>query len=366
MQADRQPYLTGHVLIMNMLLRRTSLTCCMGSMLWLQPLPARSQPPLQVQWMSELPREQAVLGAIMDPNTGRTEIVYDATTNIYRPCPNEEYWLEYDLHGRPGHFFEPWGGCLNAGATHDQYATGTARTGLSTFHAINACDLNVINCWISCNGTVISGPVTGSPSYSHASATTVLADGAAVYLAGSSSYCPETGWTLFKLGGGPSWPVCIPAAARSLEATSDSILSISFPTVRMVDKVSGAIGSSFELFNGSAPTSGKSCMSGDTLFWACRVNGSLRVGKYLLGQGSLWEQALPFSGSVVELVRDAYNRIWMSAGNNLVWFDAATGSFSSAQMGEVILGMDLQGDALVIAGTMSSNVNFIMHGTPTP
>jgi hypothetical protein len=134
----------------------------------------------------------------------------------------------------------------------------------------------------------------------------------------------------------------------------------------MVAKANAVFGSTFNLFSGSISGTGKTCMDGDTLYWTCKVNGALHVGKYLLGQGSLWEQTLPFSAPPVELVRDGHGRLWSATGNNLVWLDTASGSFASQSIGVAITALDLQIGRLVIAGSMPGNLRFIMNATPMP
>jgi hypothetical protein len=90
------------------------------------------------------------------------------------------------------------------------------------------------------------------------------------------------------------------------------------------------------------------------------------VGKYLLGYGNLWEQLLPFTAGPVELMRDDHGRLWTAVGNNLVWMDTDTGIYSSDTIGAQIKALDLHAGKLVVAGTMSTNVNFILHGTILP
>lgn len=324
-----------------------------------------AQPPLDVHWMSEFSGSPPILGAFLNPSNAVTEVVYDESGT--QPCYYEERADRYDTNGNlDGNVLSPWGECLNANVTHDRFAMGTSRIGFPNLRILNACDLNVVNCWMWCNGSIIAGPTIGSPSYSHASAKSVLADGGSIYIGANSSHCPSTGWTLFRLGGGSQWPVCVPAVPASLEATSDSILSISFPGVQMVAKANAVFGSTFNLFSGSISGTGKTCMDGDTLYWTCKVNGALHVGKYLLGQGSLWEQTLPFSAPPVELVRDGHGRLWSATGNNLVWLDTASGSFASQSIGVAITALDLQIGRLVIAGSMPGNLRFIMNATPMP
>lgn len=324
-----------------------------------------AQPPLDVHWMSEFSGLPPILDAFVNPNNVETEVVYDESGT--QPCYNEEYAERYDSNGNlAGSMMTGWGECLNANVTHDRFAIGTSRIGFPNLRILNACDLNVVNCWMWCNGSIITGPTIGSPSYSHASAKSVLADGGNIYIGANSSHCPSTGWTLFKPGGGSQWPICVPAVPTSLEATSDSILSISFPGVHMVAKTNAAFGSTFNLFSGSVSGTGKTCIDGDTLYWTCKVNGSLHAGKYLLGQGSLWEQTLPFSAPPVELVRDAHGRLWTATGNNLVWLDTASGTFASETIGVAITALDLQMGRLVIAGSMPGNLRFIMNATPMP
>ncbi|MBL0126894.1 MAG: hypothetical protein IPP83_05420 [Flavobacteriales bacterium] len=321
----------------------------------------QAQPPLELQWMSEFSGYPTILDAFVNPSNGWTELIY--AENGTGPCYIDEYAERYDLNGSlAGGYLLGWGECLNANVTHDQYVTGTP-----PLHILNACDFGNINhCWIWCNGAVIAGADTGPPSYGYAAAYCVLADGASVYIGGGSTSCLPAYSTIFKLGSGAPWPACVPFSPYSLEATPDSILSINFPTVYMVDKITGTVGSSFNLFTGTVSNTGKTCMNGDTLYWACGVDGSLHVGKYLLHQGSIWELVLPFTDIPVELVRDDHGRLWTAVGNNLVWLGSATGSYSSETIGSAITGLDLRIGAIVIAGTMSTNVNFIMHGTPQP
>ncbi len=315
--------------------------------------------------MSELPGLPPILAAFANQNNSNTEVVYDESGT--QPCYAEEYAERYDANGNlDGGVLEWWGECLNAYVTHDRFAIGTSRMGNSNLRILNACNLNVTNCWMWCNGLNIPSQASGSPSYNHASAYSVLADGANIYIGASTTYCIPPGWALYKLGSGGQWPVCVPAVPSSLEATSDSILYVSFPSVRMVAKTTAAIGSTFSLFNGNVSGTGKTCMDGDTLYWTCKVNGSLRVGQYVLGGGSIWEQTLPFSESPVELVLDDHGRLWTAVGNNLVWLDAETGAFASETIGAVISALDLSNNRLVIAGTMSGNIRFIMSGTPMP
>lgn len=316
----------------------------------------QGQPPLEVNWTSELPGFPPILSAFVNPNNDAAAVVYGVGVTY---CTNDEFCDQYDQNG----IQTLTGVCLSAGnASLDQYVTGA-----SSQFVLNACNLgNTSHCYIYCNGSYIYGLDTGPPSYGYASANCVLVDGSSVYIGGFSTNCSPTGSSVFKLGGGALWPSCVPASPMSLEATPDSILSVSFPTVHMVDKATGTVGSSFDLFSGTVSNIGKTCMSGDTLYWACKVNGSLHIGKYLLWQGSLWEQVLPFTGFPIELVRDGHGRLWTAVNNNLLWVDAANGNFASETIGIAINAMDLQGDNLVVAGAMGTNLNFIMHGTPMP
>ncbi len=321
-----------------------------------------AQPPIVVDWMSELPNDPMILAAFINPNNGRSEVIYDESSGT---CDTDELWRGYDANGHPGNYLDPWVGCLNAFASLDHYVAATSRTGSPRMDVLNVSTLNN-HFYIYCNGLIIEGLDIGPPGYGYASALCVLADGAGVYIGGGSTSCLPAYSTIFKLGSGAPWPACVPFSPYSLEATPDSILSINFPSVHMVDKVAGTVGSTFDLFTGTVSNTGKTCMNGDTLYWACKVDGSLHVGKYLLHQGSIWEQVLPFTDIPVELVRDDHGRLWTAVGNNLVWLDSATGSYSSETIGSAITGLDLQVGAIVLAGTMSTNVNFIMHGTPQP
>lgn len=330
---------------------------CLALFVILMAQQASAQPPLQVQWTSELPNSQAVLAAFIDQNHGRTEVIYDEG---WAGCTNEEYWLWYDVHGRPPNpFIEQIGGCIDAGVSLDHFVVAASRQGFPVIHVINASTLNG-DFFISYEFGSIWGP-----GNSYASAQSVLVDGVDVYIGGSSAHCTD-GWPVFKLGGDAQWPACVPLSPKALEATSDSILSINFPAVHTVDKATATVGSMFNLFSGTGNYDGKTCMNGDTLYWACKIGGTLHVGKYQLGYGNLWEQVLPFNAHPVELVYDEHGRLWTAAWNNLIWIDAATGTWSSDTIGAQIMGLDLHAGKLVLAGTMSTNLNFIVHGTTQP
>lgn len=325
---------------------------------------AHAQPPLEVLWVSEPADTYPIIAAFIDPNSGRVEVIFD-DIDYNGPCNTDEYWSWYGQNGMPPSYGQVWGGCLNAPASLDHYVVSVTRMGYPRLDFLNTSTLTN-HFYISYIYGTFEGLNTGPPGYGYASAYCVAADGADVYVGANSTSCAETNWTIFKLGGGAGWPACVPYSPLSLEASPDSILVLQYPRVTTLDKATGALGSTSHLFYGTITPNGKSCMSGDTLYWVCGVNGTLHVGKYLLGVGSLWEQVLPFTGPPAELLRDDHGRLWTSSGNNLIWVDTVTGVYSSATTIGNVRALDLYAGKLVVAGAGAAAMNFILYASIVP
>ena len=156
-----------------------------------------AQPPIVVDWMSELPDDHTILAAFINPNNGHAEVIYNDNGNA--PCYIDEYWIGYSALGLPPNAIEPWSGCLSAqGASLDHFVTATSRPGYPRMDVLNVSTLNN-HFYIYCNGLVIEGLDIGPPGYGFASAYCVLADGANVYIGGSSTSCSPSGWTHFQI-----------------------------------------------------------------------------------------------------------------------------------------------------------------------
>ena len=325
--------------------------------------PILAQPPLEVQWMSEISTQSTILSGLIDPSTGKIHTVFTDPDGGSGVCNSDENISVYGPNGLPILLmFDP---CLSQGSL-DQYVASATSTGMSPVNVLNVSSVgNPNHSHIFSEIGVIQSLNQGPPNDGYAHAYSAFADGTDLYIGGTDVDCPPLPGTVYKLGS-PSWRTCMPASINSFESSGDSILAIHYPSVFKLDRMTGALGSSFNLFTGPATNTGKTCLNGDSLYWTIVVNGFTHVGKYVLEQGSEWEQVLPYTSPPVGLELDAYGRLWTAVGNNLIWMNASDGSYDSAIQGTVIRTLDMQNGELVITGSLNSILVFIMKAIPTP
>lgn len=166
---------------------------------------------------------------------------------------------------------------------------------------------------------------------------------------------------------GVSWTSCLDHHFVTFEMWNDTLLAIGFPTVTKVDTANGFQSGTFDIFNGSSADNGHTAISGDTLYWASRLDDSqIHVGRYLIGTGPVWEVTLPFTSSPIELFTDDYGRLWTAADNNIIWLDQTNGSFQSYAFGQMVSGIDIAGSAFAITGSMTGATSYVLHGHVVP
>jgi len=330
----------------------------------MQALSAHAQPPLEVQWMVEIPTTASILSGLIDPSTGQVHVLFsDEGAGGF--CYYEESGRILGSNGLPIVFTDF---CLDAGVSLDHWAASAMRSTLGRTYALNVSTVgNPNHSHIFLTGLgEIQSYYQGPPNFGYAYAHSVFANGDTLYVGGTDVDCwPPSPGTVYKIGG-TYWRACMPQFINSLEATADSILAIRFPSVFMLDKSTGTMGSNFDLFTGAVTNTGTSSLDGDSLYWAIVVNGNTRVGKYIIGQGPAWEQTLPFIHPPAGLELDAYGRLWTAVDNKLIWLNASDGTYAYVTQGTVINTLDIHLGFLLITGKLGTDVAFISKALPTP
>ena len=321
----------------------------------------QAQPPLEVQWMSEITTTSTLKVGLLEPNTGNVHLVFEPPDAFSGPCYGDEYYEIYGANGLPTILWtDP---CLSQGSLDHHVASVMGSTS-GRLDVLNVSSVgNPNHSHIFLGGGEIQSYDQGPPNNGYAYAYSAFADGNTVYIGGTDVDCESPGTVYTWLGSG--WRSCVPVTINSFEATPDSILAIHYPQVFMMNKATGTLGSTFDLFTGPATNTGQSYLDGDSLYWTIVVSGSMHVGKYVLGQGPVWEQTLPFS-IPKGLWLDPYGRLWTAAGNNLIWLNASHGGYASETLGTSIGTLEMRSGELLVSGRFASNVCFIMKAVPTP
>lgn len=334
---------------------------------------ATAQPPWIIEWY----QDQILWHPIgtpnqikIDPNNDRTLLMIKDPALAWYPFCSGSGWIRQSLDST-GTFIEPccyW--CLSVPGDDTYCGTICPLNGpvVSLFTTI-AFPTNYVMAALA--GQEPTGIGCGYSSHLEWSGgePPCTSDANSLFVGGIDDLCPTRVWktTYPYVSGYIDWCPCIPHAFESLDQYGDTLLAVGLPFVTKVVKINAELAGTFEVFSGAALGNGWSCTSGDTLFWIGQFGGAdLRVGKYLINSGPLWEVTMPFTGLPVELFDDGMGRLWTAAEDKIIWIDQTDGAFDSYAFGSTVDAMDMYNGSVVITGPAAGGTSYAIRAHVIP